>query len=169
MTADAVPAILVMGVSGVGKTTVAEVLAARLGWAFLDADKLHPPGNVAKMRSGTPLTDDDRWPWFEAIGKGIDRRAAAREPIVVACSALKRAYRTVLSDGRPGLRLVYLHGTRELIMTRLEARRGHYFPAGLLDSQLAALEEPHTNERAIIAGVDQPIAAIVDEIVRQLG
>jgi carbohydrate kinase (thermoresistant glucokinase family) len=169
VTADAVPGIVVMGVSGVGKTTVAEVLAARLGWAFLDADKLHPPGNVAKMRSGTPLTDDDRWPWFEAIGAEIDRRATVREPIVVACSALKRAYRNALYEGRPGLRLVYLHGTRELIMARLEARKGHYFPATLLDSQLAALEEPDPAERAIIAGVKDPIPAIVDQILCQLG
>jgi gluconokinase len=163
------PGIIVMGVSGVGKTTVAEVLAERLGWAFLDADKLHPPGNVEKMRSGIPLTDDDRWPWFAAIGAEIDRYAMAQKPIVVACSALKRAYREVLFDERPGLRLVYLHGTRELIMRRLEARKGHYFPATLLDSQLAALEEPAASERAIVAAIDDPIAAIVDDIVRQLG
>jgi len=161
-------AIIVMGVSGVGKTTVAEVLAKRVGWAFLDADKFHPAGNVEKMRSGTPLTDDDRWPWFERIATEIDRRRAAGEPIVIACSALKHAYRKALIRRQSDVRLVYLRGSRELIMSRLEQRKGHYFPANLLDSQFATLEEPQASELAVIADVDKSIEDVVEEITRKL-
>jgi carbohydrate kinase (thermoresistant glucokinase family) len=166
---DATRAIVLMGVSGVGKTTVAEALAKRLGWVFSDGDAFHPPGNVAKMRSGTPLTDDDRWPWFRTIAAEIDRHRTAREGFVIACSALKRAYRAILMDGRPDVRLVYLKGDHDLIMSRLQQRKGHYFPASLLDSQFATLEEPLPDERAVIVAIDMPVDAIVDEILRGLG
>jgi gluconokinase len=162
-------AIVVMGVSGVGKTTVAEALAKRLGWIFSDADRFHPPGNVEKMRSGTPLTDDDRWPWLRAIAAEIDRHRAADLGFVTACSALKRAYRTILTEGRSDVGLVYLKGSRELIMSRLQLRKDHYFPASLLDSQFATLEEPLASEGAMVVAIDQPVDAIVDEIARRLG
>jgi carbohydrate kinase (thermoresistant glucokinase family) len=162
-------AIIVMGVSGVGKTTVAERLAKRLGWTFSDADAFHPPANVEKMRSGTPLTDDDRWPWFRIVAGEIDRHRTVGQGYVTACSALKQAYRAILTDGRPDVRVVYLKGSRELIMSRLQQRKGHYFPPILLDSQFATLEEPLTSEHALVVSIDTPVDAIVDEIVRLLG
>jgi carbohydrate kinase (thermoresistant glucokinase family) len=161
-------AIVVMGVSGVGKTTVAEVLARRLGWGFIDGDAFHPPSNVAKMRSGTPLTDEDRWPWFERLGAEIDRRRSAAERVVLACSALKRAYRKALIGGHRDVCLVYLQGSRDLIMSRLSERKGHYFPPHLLDSQLATLEEPDASERALIVGVENGIDDVVTEIIGKL-
>jgi carbohydrate kinase (thermoresistant glucokinase family) len=159
---------IVMGVSGVGKTTVAEELAKRLGWAFSDGDAFHPPANVEKMRGGTPLTDDDRWPWFRIIAAEIDRHRAEGKGFVIACSALKRAYRTILMEGRPDVRLVYLKGSRELIMRRLQQRKGHYFPANLLDSQFETLEEPDSSEHALTVPIDGPVARIVDDIAQQL-
>jgi carbohydrate kinase (thermoresistant glucokinase family) len=158
-------AIITMGVSGSGKTTVAEALAKRLGWSFVDGDAFHPPANVEKMRGGTPLTDDDRWPWLKAIAAEIARHRAANDRVVVACSALKRAYRDVLVDGHSDVLIVYMKGSRELIMRRLAPRQGHYFPASLLDSQFAALEEPDARERALTIDIDQDINAIIDEIV----
>ena len=161
-------AIIVMGVSGVGKTTVAEVLARRLEWEFIDGDKFHPASNVEKMRSGTPLTDEDRWPWFERLAAEIDRRRPAHQRVVIACSALKRAYRKALIDGHHDVLVIYLQGSRELIMSRLQDRKGHYFPATLLDSQFAALEEPDAAEHALIAGVEKNIEGIVEEILQRL-
>jgi carbohydrate kinase (thermoresistant glucokinase family) len=161
-------AIVVMGVSGVGKTTVAEVLAERLGWGFIDGDKFHPTSNVEKMRSGTPLTDADRWPWFERLRAEIDRRRPARERVVLACSALKRAYRKALIGDSRDVYLVHLQGRRELIMSRLSERKGHYFPAHLLDSQFATLEEPDASEHAVVAGVEGSIDDIVTEIIGKL-
>jgi gluconokinase len=168
MSAATTRAIVVMGVSGVGKTTVAEMLATRLGWTFSDADKFHPPGNVEKMRSGMPLTDDDRWPWFRIIAAEIDRHRSTGTGYVTACSALKRAYRAILTDGRPDVRVVYLKGDRGLIMSRLQVRKDHYFPPQLLDSQFATLEEPLASERALVVTIEQPVDSIVDEIVRGL-
>ncbi|MDQ8730418.1 gluconokinase [Bradyrhizobium sp. LHD-71] len=165
---DAFHAIVIMGVSGVGKTAIAEALAKRRGWTFVDGDAFHPASNVEKMRRGTPLKDDDRWPWLRAIAAEIDRQRPGPRPIVIACSALKRAYRKILTDGRPGVKLVYLQGGRELIMSRLQLRQGHYFPASLLDSQFAALEEPEPAERALVIAIDKSIDAIVDEIVQTL-
>jgi gluconokinase len=166
---EATRAIVVMGVSGVGKTTVAEQLAARLGWAFCDGDAFHPVRNVEKMRQGIPLIDDDRWPWLQRVAEEIDAYRSADKGFVVACSALKHAYRKILIDQRPDVRLVYLEASRELIMSRLELRKGHYFPANLLDSQFAALEAPHASEQAQVVAVDKSVEAIVDEIVRRLG
>lgn len=161
-------AIVVMGVSGVGKTTVAEVLAKRLGWSFCDGDVFHPPGNVEKMRSGTPLTDDDRKPWLERIAEEIDRHRADDRGFVVACSALKRAYRKILIGERAHVRLVYLRGDRDVIMGRLQHRRDHYFPAALLDSQLATLEEPNDSEPALTVAGNRDVDSIVEEIVQAL-
>jgi carbohydrate kinase (thermoresistant glucokinase family) len=166
---DALHAIVTVGVSGSGKTTVAEALARRIGWQFCDGDKFHPASNVEKMRSGTPLTDEDRWPWLHAVAAEIARQRAPGEHIVVACSALKRAYRSILVAGNADVRLIYMQGSRDLIKSRLAPRTGHYFPASLLDSQFAALEEPTADEPAIAVDIGQPVEAIVEEIVRRLG
>jgi len=161
-------AVVVMGVSGSGKTTVGEALAARLGWQFVDGDALHPPANVAKMRAGQPLDDDDRWPWLDRIAALMDAWAASGASGVVTCSALKRRYRDHIVRGRAWMRLVYLDGSRELIAERLAARRGHFMPTSLLDSQFAALEPPEPDESAFVVRIDRPVAAIVDEIVTAL-
>lgn len=161
-------AIITVGVSGSGKTTVAEALAERLRWSFVDGDAFHPAANVEKMRSGTPLTDEDRWPWLKAIAAEIARRRAADDRVVIACSALKRAYRNILVDGHSDVLLVHMKGSRELIMSRLAPRQGHYFPASLLDSQLATLEEPDASENALSILIDKDVGSIVDEIVAAL-
>ena len=160
--------VVVMGVSGSGKTTIGRALARRLGWLFQEGDALHPPENVAKMRAGHPLDDADRAPWLSAIAALIDEWRARCEAGVITCSALKRRYREVIIGGRPGVRLVYLAGSRALIAERLAARRGHFLPASLLDSQFAALEPPLPEEGAIAASVDAPVAAIVARIAASL-
>lgn len=161
-------AVIVMGVSAVGKTVVAKALAARLGWAFLEGDSLHPPQNVAKMRAGTPLTDADRWPWLDAIAEWIGARLAEGSSAVVACSALKRSYRDRLTQGRADIRIVYLHGAHELLARRIAARKGHFMPPGLLDSQIGTLEPPGPDEGAISVDVAPPPEEITAEILRQL-
>ncbi|MBB5048247.1 gluconokinase [Rhodopseudomonas rhenobacensis] len=165
----AMPSVLiVMGVSGAGKSTIAEALAQRLGWRFADADGFHPAANVAKMSAGYPLTDDDRWPWLRAIAEEIDRVAAAGSHAVIACSALKRAYRDVLLHGRGDVRLVYLDGDRQLIGARLALRHDHFMPPGLLDSQFGTLEVPHADEQPIVVAIDRPVEAMVDDILARL-
>ena len=161
-------ALVVMGVSGSGKSTISERLAARLGWTYEDGDKFHPPSNVAKMSAGHPLTDADRWPWLQAIAHEIDRVCASGGRAVIACSALKRAYRDVLVHGRDDVRIVFLDGTQELIADRLAARKGHFMPSDLLASQFRTLERPGTNERPITVSIDAPVERIVDDIVTQL-
>jgi gluconokinase len=161
-------ALVVMGVSGSGKSTIAEQLAARLGWRYVDGDLFHPPANVAKMSAGHPLTDEDRWPWLRAIAVEIDRLAAAGARAVVACSALKRAYRDILVHGRDDIRIVFLDGTKDLIAKRLAARKGHFMPPGLLDSQFKTLEPPQPGERPVTVSIDASVDGIVDDIVRQL-
>jgi carbohydrate kinase (thermoresistant glucokinase family) len=161
-------AIITIGVSGSGKTTIGEVLAQRLGWSFIDGDALHLPSSVEKMRAGTPLTDDDRWPWLKAIAAEIARRRATKDRVVIACSALKRVYRDVLVGGHSDVLLVHMKGSRELIMSRLAPRQGHYFPASLLDSQFATLEEPDDTENALTVIVDRDVDALVDEILGAL-
>ena len=161
-------ALVVMGVSGSGKSTVADRLAARLGWRYEDGDRFHPPANVAKMRAGQPLTDDDRWPWLRAIADEIDRTCKANERAVIACSALKHAYRDVLVHGRDDVRIVFLNGTQDLIADRLAVRTGHFMPPGLLTSQFKTLEPPQPNERPITVSIDASVEAIVDDIIRQL-
>jgi gluconokinase len=161
-------ALIVMGVSGSGKSTIADRLAARLGWTFEDGDRFHPASNVAKMSAGQPLTDGDRWPWLRAIADEIDRVCEAGERAVIACSALKRAYRDVLVHGRDDVRIIYLKGTRELIAGRLAARKGHFMPPGLLASQFKTLEPPSTDERPAIVSIDASVETIIDDIIAQL-
>lgn len=153
-----------MGVSGSGKSTVGPALAAELDWPFLDADILHPQANVAKMASGIPLTDADRWPWFDRIVAEMRRYAAAGKNVVIACSALKQAYRDRLASGG-SVRVVYLKGDAETIAPRLAARRGHFMPPSLLASQFATLEEP---DNAIVVDIREPVAAQVAAITRAL-
>lgn len=161
-------ALVVMGVSGSGKSTIADHLARHLGWRYEDGDRFHPESNVAKMSAGHPLTDEDRGPWLRAIGDEIDRLAASGERAVIACSALKRAYRDILVHGRDDVRIVFLDGTQELIAARLAARKGHFMPPGLLASQFATLQRPDADERPITVSIDAPVEAIVDDIVNQL-
>jgi carbohydrate kinase (thermoresistant glucokinase family) len=156
--------LIVMGVSGSGKTTVAAALAQYLGWPFKDGDELHPAANIAKMRAGHPLEDSDRWPWLARIADWINAWRAAGSCGVITCSALKRSYRAFLTKGRGEVRIVYLHGDMALIAKRLAARSGHFMPSGLLASQFAALEEPGPDEHAIRVEVDQPVGKIVAEI-----
>jgi gluconokinase len=160
--------VVVMGVSGSGKTTVAAMLASRLHVHFLEGDDLHPPANVAKMRAGTPLTDEDRWPWLQAIARRIDEWRAAGEGGVVTCSALKRVYRAILIGDRPEGALVYLKGSRELIHHRMAQRHEHFMPVALLDSQFKTLEEPGPDEHPIVVDVAPPPAEIVATIMREL-
>ncbi len=160
--------VVVMGVSGSGKTTVAVMLAERLNVHFLEGDDLHPPSNVEKMHGGTPLNDEDRWPWLRAIAVRIDEWRGAGEGGVVTCSALKRAYRQIIVGDRPEVALVYLKGSPELIQQRLAARRKHFMPAALLDSQFKVLEEPGPDEHPIVVDVAPTPAEMVATIVQQL-
>jgi gluconokinase len=161
-------ALVLMGVSGSGKSTIANKLAERLRWAFEDGDRFHPAGNVAKMSAGQPLTDEDRWPWLQAISDEIDRACRAGQRLVIACSALKRAYRDILVHGRNDVRIVYLKGAQELIASRLALRKGHFMPPGLLDSQFKTLEPPDRDENPLTVSIDASVETIVDDIVRQL-
>ncbi|WP_052851424.1 gluconokinase [Streptomyces avicenniae] len=150
-----------MGVSGSGKSTVGELLARRLGVPYADADAFHSPANIAKMSAGTPLTDDDRWPWLDAIGAWAAGHAG-RGGGVVTCSALKRAYRDRLRAADPGLFFVHLDGSRELIGSRMAARTGHFMPGALLDSQFAALEPLQDDERGARVGVGADAEHLAD-------
>ena len=156
--------LVLMGVAGSGKTTVAQRLSEMLGWRFQEGDDLHPPANVEKMRNAVPLTDEDRAPWLQAVAGVIDGWRRRGEHGVLTCSALKRAYRNVVVGDRPDVGLVYMRGTKEIIAGRLAARHGHYMPATLLDSQLAALEEPAPDEHAIVVDVGPPPEDIVRAI-----
>jgi gluconokinase len=162
-------ALIVMGVSGSGKSTIAARLAERLSWTFEDGDRFHPASNVAKMSAGQPLTDEDRWPWLQAIADEIDRVCEASGHVVIACSALKRAYRKVLVHGRRDVRIVFLRGRQTLIADRLAGRKGHFMPPGLLESQFKTLEPPAANENPVTVSIDASIETIVEDIVRQLG
>ncbi len=148
--------VIVMGVSGAGKTTVGGLLARKLDAEFLEGDRFHPPANVEKMRRGEALVDADRRPWLEAIAAELARLAASGRSAVLACSALKRAYRRILVGSCQTSRLVYLRGSEADIRARLEARRGHYMPPSLLPSQFAALEEPGPEERPIVLDIREP-------------
>ncbi len=161
-------ALIVMGVSGSGKSTIASRLAERLGWTFEDGDRFHPQSNVAKMSAGQPLTDDDRWPWLQAIADEIDRVCQTGGRVVIACSALKRAYRDVLVHGRDDVRVVFLDGCQSLIAERLASRKGHFMPPGLLDSQFRTLEPPKADERPFAVSIDASVETIVDNIVAQV-
>jgi gluconokinase len=161
--------VVLAGVAGSGKTVVGKVLANRLGWPFEDTDALHSPADIAKMHSGVPLTDADRWPWLETVAAWLDERIAAGTPAVVACSVLKRSYREFLYRGRPAVRIVILQADSATLTARLIARRGHFFPAKLLQSQLADLEMPDHDERTLVVPTDHSPAEIADEIIRRLG
>lgn len=163
------PAIVVMGVSGSGKTTVGGALARRLGVPFRDADEFHPKANVEKMSAGIPLTDEDRWPWLDAIAAAI-RETPPDKGIIASSSALRRIYRDRIlrSAGRP-VTFVHLEGTKESIAPRMATRTGHFMPLSLLDSQLATLEPPAADEPAITVPIEQPVDSIVETIVRRLG
>ena len=161
-------AIVVMGVSGSGKTTVAERLAARLEWQFAEGDTFHPAANVAKMREGIALTDEDRWPWLDAMAAWIDAQRKAGRDCVLACSALKHAYRERLLDGHHDVRFVYLKAGYDLVAQRMAARQGHYMPVSLLQSQFDALEEPGATEDALTVSIEDPPDEIVARIVAGL-
>lgn len=155
-----------MGVSGSGKSTVASALARRLKREFAEADRFHSPGNIGKMSAGTPLTDTDREPWLDAIADWIDAQRANDRPCIVACSALKRAYRHRLSRGRSDVRFVYLQGTFETVSKRMAVRTGHYMPLSLLQSQYETLEEPGREENPVIVSVERPPEVIVDDLAQ---
>jgi carbohydrate kinase (thermoresistant glucokinase family) len=169
-SARAHPQILViMGVSGAGKTTIAKVLAARLRWPFEEGDNLHPESNIAKMKAGIPLTDADRQPWLARVAAWIDRQRANGQPGIITCSALKRSYRDIVIGDRPDVRLVYLRGSRDVIAARLANRKGHFMPASLLESQFAALEEPGPDENSLTVDIGGSPDEVADEIIRRIG
>jgi gluconokinase len=158
-----------MGVSGCGKSTVAAILAGRLGWPFEEGDALHPEANIEKMAAGHPLTDADRWPWLAKVADWIDERVDAGENGLITCSALKRSYRDVINRRGSGLMFIFLSGSKETIAARLAARHGHYMRASLLDSQFADLEEPAADEPAIRVDIGPPAAEIAERIMEDFG
>jgi gluconokinase len=169
-TARNTPRILiVMGVSGSGKTTIAALLAGLLRCEFADADSFHPNENIQKMASGIALTDDDRWPWLHAVRAWIDATLRDGKYGVVACSALKRSYRNILVDDSNDVRLVYLRADPDTVRDRVAARQGHFMPVALVNSQFEALEEPGPDENPIIVRADAEPQAIAEEILKQLG
>jgi len=159
--------VIIFGVSGAGKTTVGKLLARELGWHFLEADDFHPAANIKKMRSGHPLTDEDRWPWLEALREQIERFLAVEEDAVLACTALKRKYREHLRVS-PDLKLIFLRGDFTLIEKQLRGRRGHFMNPELLQSQFADLEEPEPDEDALTIELGRTPQQIVEEIKTKL-
>ncbi len=156
-------AVVVMGVSGSGKSTVGAGLAERLGLHFVDGDALHSAESVAKMQAGTPLQDDDRWPWLDRVGASLADAAQWPRGVVVACSALRRAYRDRIRRATPGVRFIFLDGAEQLIGSRMAGRAGHYMPSALLQSQLRTLERPGADEPDVACiGVDAEAARIVE-------
>lgn len=160
--------VIVAGVSGSGKSTIGAMLAGRLGWEFTDGDSLHPAENVAKMQAGIPLTDADRWPWLRIIEAWMDERIGAGRSAVIACSALRRAYRDALLDGRPQALLAFLAISREAAAARLAVRHGHFFPARLVDSQFRNLEPPDETEPVIVVDAERPPADVIADITARL-
>jgi len=165
-TAEPPTVLVVMGVSGTGKSTVAGMIAGRLGWALEEGDDLHPPANVAKMSSGQPLTDEDRWPWLDTIAAWIHRHLADGRPGIITCSALRRVYRDRLRG--PGVAFVHLDGSKQVIGERLSRRLGHFMPESLLDSQLATLEPLGPDENGIVVPLgrttEDEVLAILDRL-----
>ncbi len=162
------PRILVlMGVSGCGKSTVAEILVDRLSWPFIEGDDLHPAVNVEKMRSGQSLTDEDRWPWLDKIAEWITEHSRQGEPGIVTCSALRRVYRDRLMS--PGVVFVHLHGPRGVLLDRVQKRKDHYMPSSLLDSQLSTLEPLQPDEQGILVSIEgRTNEEQAEEILRRL-
>lgn len=161
------PVLVVMGVSGSGKSTVAGILAGQLGWDLEEGDDLHPPANVAKMAAGHPLTDDDRWPWLSTVASWITEHTMAGIPGIITCSALKRIYRDVLRG--PDVVFVHLAGSKEQIGQRLSSRLDHFMPASLLDTQIATLEPPGPDENVLVVDVGRPPAQLAAEVIERLG
>lgn len=158
--------LIVMGVSGCGKSSMGEALATRLGLPYIEGDALHPPENVAKMSGGIPLTDEDRWPWLIRVAHAV---SAPEHGAVASCSALKRAYRDLMRrEAGEGLTFVYLHGSRELLLERMQSRPGHFMPASLLDSQLATLEPPGPGELVVPVDCAMPLAEAVEEVAARI-
>lgn len=162
-------ALVVMGPSGTGKTTVAELLAERLDWAIAEADEFHPQANIDKMTGGIPLTDGDRWPWLEAIRDYLDVKAGQGLPAIVTCSALKRRYRDLLRQNQADVVFIQLTGPIDLIAGRMESRKGHFMPKTLLQSQFDTLEELESDEAGVKADVSNPPEEIVDQVLKELG
>jgi gluconokinase len=160
------PMLVVMGVAGTGKSTVARLLAQHLNWEFQEGDDLHPPANVAKMSAGTPLTDEDRWPWLDAIAAWIEKKAQRGEPGILTCSALKRSYRDRLRG--PNVIFVFLNGPPELIEARMASRKHHYMPVSLLHSQLATLEPPTSDENVLEISLSGEPKEQVAEVLKVL-
>jgi gluconokinase len=161
--------LVVMGVSGSGKTTVAAILAGRLGWPFEEGDALHPKSNIQKMMAGQPLSDADRRRWLTTIAEWVERRLDTGENGLITCSALKRSYRDVINGRGAGVVFVFLAGTEETIAPRLAARQGHFMPSSLLDSQFADLEDPQPDEPHIRVDIGPPPSVIARGILRDLG
>jgi gluconokinase len=157
--------VVLMGVSGSGKSAIGELLAQRLGWAYLDADDYHPASNVEKMRTGTPLTDEDRWPWLDRMNGMLHERSGRGENVILGCSALRQVYRERLEAGVPDLRWVHLEGSFELIQSRLLARKHRYMPPSLLQSQFATLEAP---QAALAVKIDATPDQVVDAVIAGL-
>ncbi|HEY9469624.1 MAG TPA: gluconokinase [Propionibacteriaceae bacterium] len=166
VTITSAPILVVMGVAGTGKSTVAGLLAERLNWEFQEGDALHPPANVAKMSSGIPLTDEDRWPWLDAIAAWIKEKTQRGEPGILTCSALKRSYRDRLRG--PNVIFVFLNGSREVIAARMASRADHFMPPALLDSQFAALEPPTADENVLKINLAATPAEEVAEVLGAL-
>jgi gluconokinase len=163
------PLIVVMGVAGSGKTTIASGLAERLGVPFVEGDSLHPIANVKKMAAGIPLTDEDRWPWLAAIGQRMEVERLTGHGVVVSCSALKHIYRDCLRKEVHGkVHFILLDGSRELITDRMKHRKGHFMPAALLDSQIATLEKPTPDEHAVILDISHPVPALLAEAAQSV-
>jgi gluconokinase/shikimate kinase len=160
--------IVLMGVSGCGKTTVAAIMSGRLNWPFEEGDALHPQANVDKMHAGHPLTDEDRWPWLEKVAHWVETTLDSGQNGIITCSALKRSYRDLINRRGHDIEFVYLHGTKEMIAPRLAARHGHYMPPSLLDSQFATLEEPTPDEPAIRVDIGPAATAIAATIIERL-
>jgi gluconokinase len=162
------PLIVVMGVSGCGKSTIGALIADRLAIPFVDADSLHPTSNIEKMAAGIPLTDDDRWPWLATVGRVLADAGRSGTGVVVACSALRRIYREAILTEAPATVFVHLSGTREVLASRLEGRSGHFMPTALLDSQFATLEELHADEPGIVVDISPAVPEILADAVGRI-
>lgn len=161
--------VIVMGVSGSGKTTLAEGIAKTMGWIFAEGDDFHSEANVEKMRSGVPLTDDDRWPWLRSIGEWIDGHESGGRSAVITCSALRRVYRDLLREGRPTVKFCHIDVPQDVLERRLAARTGHYMPPSLLPSQLATLEPLQSDEPGIVVEARGTPEEVLREALDALG